>query len=185
MPATIIDGKAIAETIRAEIRADAAAVRTRLAVENPHAATAVQNVLIEVVGGIQSETRKVSDVYAHAREEVMALKRSGQLGEGEVYRYARESSFEQTVVALSILCNIEIDAVEQALQDRGHDLTLILAKVAGFSSTGAKALLLLKTADRGISTQDLDIALKNYDKLQLESAERVLGFHRARIKSAS
>jgi hypothetical protein len=160
-----------------------AAVRTRLAVENPHAAAAVQNVLIEVVGGIQSETRKVSDVYAHAREEVMALKRSGHLGEGEVYRYARENSFEQTVVALSLLCNIEIDAVEQALQDRGHDLTLIMAKVAGFSSTGAKALLLLKTAERGISTQDLEIALKNYEKLQLESAERVLGFHRARIKS--
>jgi uncharacterized protein (DUF2336 family) len=161
------------------------AVRTRLAVENPHAAATVQNVLTEVVGGIQSETRKVSDVYVHAREEVTALKRAGHLGESEVYRYAREGRFEETVVALSILCNIEIDAVEQALQERGHDLTLILAKVAGFSSTGAKALLLLKTAERGISTQDLDIALKAFDKLQTDSAERVLGFHRARLKSAS
>src|SRR2546423_14126556 len=32
MPATIIDGKAIAETIRAEIRAEAAAVRARIGV---------------------------------------------------------------------------------------------------------------------------------------------------------
>jgi uncharacterized protein (DUF2336 family) len=159
------------------------AVRARLALENPHAAAAVQSVLREVVGGIQSETRKVSDKYALAREEVMALKRAGHLGEAEAYRYAREGCFEQTVVALSLLCDIEIDAVEQALQDREHDLTLILAKVAGFSSTGAKALLLLKTADRGISTQDLDSALKSYEKLHAESAERVLGFHRARVRS--
>jgi hypothetical protein len=160
-----------------------AAVRKRLALENPHAAAALQNVLTEVVGGIQSETRKVSDAYGLAREEVMALRRAGHLGEGEVYRYAREGRFEQTVVALSLLCNVEIDAVEQALQDRGHDLALILAKVANFSSTGAKALLLLKTADRGISTQDLDIALNSYEKLQTETAQRVLGFHRARLKS--
>jgi uncharacterized protein (DUF2336 family) len=159
-----------------------AAVRTRLAVENPHAAAAVQNVLTEVVGGIQSETRKVSDVYAQAREEVMALRRTGRLGEGEVYRFAREGRFEQAAVALSLLCNIEIEAVEQGLQDRDHDLTLILARVAGFSSTGAKALLLLKTADRGISTQDLDVALRTYEKLQAETAQRVLGFHRARHK---
>ena len=32
----------------------------------------------------------------------------------------------------------------------------VLAKLAGFSSTTAKAILLLKTADRGISAQDLD-----------------------------
>ena len=35
-------------------------------------------------------------------------------------------------------------------------MALILAKLAGFSSTGAKAILLLKTADRGMSAQDLD-----------------------------
>ena len=57
---------------------------------------------------------------------------------------------------------------------------LILAKLAGFSSTGAKALLLLKTADRGISAQDLDHALKSYDQLQVATAQRVLGFYRTR-----
>jgi uncharacterized protein (DUF2336 family) len=162
-----------------------AVVRTRLAVENPQATAAVQNVLTEVVGGIQSQTRKVSDFYLHAREEVMALRRAGRLGESEVYRFAREGRFEQVVVALSLLCDIDIEAVEQALHEREHDLTLILAKVAGFSSTGTKALLLHKTSDRGISTQDLDIALRNYEKLQAETAQHVLGFHRARRQSAT
>ena len=112
----------------------------------PHAAAALQNVLTEVVGGIQSETRKVSDAYGLAREEVMALRRAGHLGEGEVYRYAREGRFEQTVVALSLLCNVEIDAVEQALQDRGHELALILDKLSNFPSTAPTPLLLAKSA---------------------------------------
>ncbi|HEY6256599.1 MAG TPA: DUF2336 domain-containing protein [Xanthobacteraceae bacterium] len=160
-----------------------ATVRTRLAMENPRASAAVQNVLTEVVGGIRAETRKASDGYASAREEVLALRRAGRLGESEVYRFAREGRFEQTAVALSFLCGIELDAVEHGLQEQGHEIVLILAKIAGFSSTGAKALLLLKTADRGISAQDLDHALRSYDQLQPATAQRVLGFYRTRIQA--
>ena len=159
-----------------------AAVRNRLTAENPNAGTALRDVLTEVVGGIQAETRKMSGKYAAANEEVQGLRRSGQLGESEVYRFAREGRFEQTVVALSLLCCVEIDAVENALREPTHQITLILAKLAGFSSTGVKALLLLKTADRGISTQDLDSALRSYGNLHVETAQRVLGFYRTRDK---
>jgi uncharacterized protein (DUF2336 family) len=159
------------------------AVRTRLAAENPAAGSTVEGVLSEVVGGIRSETRKVSSQYANAVAEVQAAKRSGRLGEAEVYKFAREGRFEETAVALSMLCGVEIDVVERALHDRGHEIVLILAKLAGFSSTGAKAILLLKTADRGISAQDLDIALRSYEKLQLDTARRVLGFYHTRIRS--
>jgi uncharacterized protein (DUF2336 family) len=160
-----------------------ATVRTRLAAENPTAAAAVEGVLSEVVGGIRSETRKISSQYATAANEVGKLKQDGNLGEAEVYKYARENRFEEAAVALSMLCSVELDAVERALHDRGHEIALILAKLAGFSSTTAKAILLLKTADRGISAQDLDNALRTYEKLQLETARRVLGFYRTRLKS--
>ena len=160
-----------------------ATVRTRLAAENPDAASAVEGVLTEVVGGIRSETRKVSSHYAEAAKEVEKLKQAGHLGEAEVYKFARENRFEEAAVALSMMCGVEIDAVERALHDRGHEIALILAKLAGFSSTTAKAILLLKTADRGISAQDLDNALRTYQKLQVDTARRVLGFYRTRLKS--
>jgi len=115
--------------------------------------------------------------------EVEAAKKGGRLGETEVYRFAREGRFEQTAVAWSFFCGLEIDVVERALHDRGHEIALILAKLAGFSSTGAKAILLLKTADRGISAQDLDSALRSYEKLQLETARRVLGTYHTRMRS--
>jgi uncharacterized protein (DUF2336 family) len=160
-----------------------ATVRSRLAAENPTAAAAVEGVLTEVVGGIRTETRKISSEYATAATEVGKLKQEGHLGEAEVYKFARENRFEEAAVALSMICSVELDAVERALQDRGHEIALILAKLAGFSSTTAKAILLLKTADRGISAQDLDNALRTYEKLQLETARRVLGFYLTRLKT--
>jgi uncharacterized protein (DUF2336 family) len=160
-----------------------ATVRSRLAAENPNAAAAVEGVVSEVVGGIRSETRKVSSHYAAAVAEVEGIKKNGRLGEAEVYQFARANKFEEAAVALSMLIGIELDAVERALHDRGHEIALILAKLAGFSSTTAKAILLLKTADRGISAQDLDSALRTYEKLQIDTARRVLSFYRARIKT--
>ena len=110
------------------------------------------------------------------------LHQAGRLGETEVYGFARERKFEETAIALSLLCGVEIDVVERALLDPGHDMALIVAKLAGFSSTTAKAILLLKPADRGMSTQDLDQALTSYGRLQVETARRVLGFYRTRLR---
>jgi uncharacterized protein (DUF2336 family) len=162
-----------------------AEVRTRLSAENPEAGTTVETVLTEVVGGIRSETRKVSPDYAAARARVEALHKAGRLGENEIHGYARERRFEETAIALSLLCGIEIDVVERALLDPGHEIALILAKVAGFSSTTAKAILLLKQAGRGMSAQDLDQALGTFARLQVETARRVFGFYRARFKGPS
>jgi uncharacterized protein (DUF2336 family) len=159
-----------------------AAVRSRLAAENPSAGRAVETVLTEVVGGIRSETRKVSPDYAAAHSQIAALHGAGKLSEAEVHHYARERKFEETAIALSLLCGMEIDVIERALLDSNHDITLILAKLAGFSSTTAKAILLLKQAGRGMSAQDLDQALSSYARLQVETARRVLGFYRTRFK---
>jgi hypothetical protein len=74
--------------------------------------------------------------------------------------------------------------VERALLDEGHEMALIIAKLAGFSSTTAKAILLLRATDRGMSAQDLDQALTSYGRLQIETARRVLGFYRTRIRLA-
>jgi uncharacterized protein (DUF2336 family) len=162
-----------------------AAVRQRLANENPAAGGAVETVLSEIVGGIRSEIRKASTDHAAARSQVEALHHAGRLGEPEVYGFARERKFEETAIALSLLSGVEIDVVERTLLDPAHELTLILAKLAGFSSTTAKAILLLKATDRGMSAQDLDQALTSYARLQAETARRVLGFYRTRTRPST
>lgn len=161
------------------------AVRSRLAAENPEAGAALEAVLGDVVGGIRSETRKVSRDYADARGRVEALHKAGRLGENEIHGFARERRFEETAIALSLVAGMEIDVVERALLDPGHEIALILCKLTGFSSTTAKAILLLKQAGRGMSAQDLDQALASYARLQIETARRVFGFYRTRFKGSA
>jgi hypothetical protein len=158
------------------------AVRARLAAENPQAGTAIEGVVAEIVGGIRNEARNASPDFAAAQAAVERQNRIRALGEAEIYQYARDRKFEETAIALSILCDTPIDVVERALLDPGAEIVLILAKVGGLSSTTTKAILLLRAADRGMSAQDLDKALTSFGKLQPDTARRVLGFFRTRIK---
>jgi len=157
-------------------------VRARLAAENPQASTAIEGVVAEVVGGIRADARNSSPYFAAAQAAVERQNRIRRIGESEIYRYARDRKFEETAIALSILCDTPIDVVERALLDPGAEIILILAKVAGLSATTTKAILLLRAADRGMSAKDLDQALASFNRLQPDTAQRVLGFFRTRVK---
>jgi uncharacterized protein (DUF2336 family) len=158
------------------------AVRARLAAENPEANLAIDGVVAEVVGGIRNEARNASRDFAAAREAVEQQNRHRRIGEAEIYQYARERKFEETAIALSLLCDTPIDVVERALLDPGAEIVLILAKVAALSSTTTKAILLLRAADRGMSAKDLEQALSSFNRLQADTARRILGFFRTRVK---
>jgi len=158
------------------------AVRARLAAENPQAGSAIDGVMAEVVGGMRDEIRHASPAFTAAEAEVERQNRIRRIGESEIYNYARDRKFEETAIGLSILCDTPIDVVERALLDPGAEIILILAKVAGLSSTTTKALLLLRAADRGMSTEDLEHALMSFNRLQPDTARRVLGFFRTRVK---
>jgi uncharacterized protein (DUF2336 family) len=159
------------------------AVRARLAAENPQAAGAdLDGVMAEVVGGIRDEARNASPAFAAAEAAVWQQNRTRPITEAEVYEYARDRKFEETAIALSMMCDTPIDVVERALLDPGAEIVLILAKVAGLSRTTTKAVLLLRAADRGMSTEDLEQALMSFNRLQPDTARRVLSFFRTRSK---
>ena len=157
-------------------------VRARLSAENPMAGSAIEGVVAEVVGGIRAEARNASPDFAAAQAAVERQNRIRRIGEAEIYQYARDRKFEETAIALSIMCDTPIDVVERALLDPGAEIILILAKVAGLSSTTTKAVLLLRAADRGMSAKDLDHALSSFNRLQPDTARRVLSFFRTRAK---
>jgi uncharacterized protein (DUF2336 family) len=159
-----------------------AAVRARLTAENPQASATIRGVVAELAQGLRDSTREASPDFAAAQAAVENLHRLRRIGEAEVLNYARERKFEETAIALSILCDTPIDVVERALLDPGAEIILILAKVAELSAATTKAILLLRAADRGMSTKDLDQALTSFHRLQPDTARRVLSFFRTRTK---
>jgi uncharacterized protein (DUF2336 family) len=162
-----------------------ASVRAKLETANPQLAEAVHDAVAEVVGHIRSELRNASPDHLTARAQVERLQQRGRLGEPDIYDFARERKFEQTVVALSFLCGVPVDVVERALLDDSPDMVLILSRAAQCSWTTAKAILLMQAADRGIAAQDLDRALKSFQRLGTDTAKRVLEFYRLRCQAGT
>jgi hypothetical protein len=88
-------------------------------------------------------------------------------------------------VAVALLCGLAIDVVETAMLDTRPDMILILGRFAGLSWTCVKAILLLRASGRGVSPHDLDQALKSFDRLQPEIAQRVVRFYQVRHDDAA
>ena len=118
--------------------------------------------------------------YSAARSRVEALHRAGKLGESEIHSFAKSEKFEETAVALSLLCGLPIEAVEQALLDERPDMVLIIAKAMGYSWATAKLMLLLRSGGRGASQHDLELALQSFDRLQVSTAQRAVRFYQTR-----
>jgi uncharacterized protein (DUF2336 family) len=156
-----------------------ASVRQKLAAADPNAAAAIRDVVAEIDGSIRAASRRASTDYAAARAEVEALHEAGRLGEPEVYAFADARKFEETAVALSLVTGAPIDLVERAMLDDNPDMTVILAKVAGFSWTTAQCIL-LRATNRALSVQDLDRALHGYSRLKASTARSIIAFYDAR-----
>ena len=160
------------------------AVRSKLATANPEAAEEIRYVVTEVVGKIRSDAVTTSRDYITARKAVKSLHQSGRLGETTVYDLAKARKFEQTAVALSLLCGLPVDVVETAMLDDRTDMLLILAKAAGVSWTTAKSILMLRGSDRALSAHDLETALTSFEKLQPETAQQAVNYYKARKNRA-
>jgi uncharacterized protein (DUF2336 family) len=162
------------------IETASATVCAKLEAANPQSAGAVHDAIAEIAGKLRSDLRNASQDHASARAQVERLHQIGRLGEADVYDFARERKFEQTAIALSLLCRVPVDVVERALLDDNADMVLILIRAAQCSWTTAKAILLMQAADRGIAAQDLDRAMKSFQRLGADTARRVLDFYHLR-----
>jgi uncharacterized protein (DUF2336 family) len=119
------------------------------------------------------------------RSEEGADEHSRSGGEAEIYRHARDGKLVKTAAALAALAGVPGDAVERALLNPRADVVLVIAKAAGLSSITTEALLRLCAADRGMSAEDVALALAKFNRLPRDSARRVLNFFRIRLEKGS
>lgn len=156
------------------------AARARLIAGNPELASAVQLAVSDVAAEISGDVRNASRAHARAKARVKRLYRTGQFSEADLHAFATARDFEQTAVALSALGDFPIELVERALIDASFDTLLILAKAAECCRATVRAVLLMRSADRGMSSMDLDDALTQYDRLQVGTARQTLEFYHLR-----
>jgi uncharacterized protein (DUF2336 family) len=159
----------------------ARAERTRLAAEQRNAGATAMGAG-DGPADHRASDREAAPDFTSARAEVERQNRIRLIGDVDVYLYARDHKFAETAAALSLLSDTPFEVVERALLDPGAELVLIVAKVAGLSPATSRVVLLLRAADRGMSSDAIEEALASFEHLQLEAAQRVLSFFRVRAK---
>jgi uncharacterized protein (DUF2336 family) len=156
-------------------------VRAKLQAEDPLNAREIHRAVAEAASLMQEKSANVSRDYAQARASVLEMQASGRLGEGDVEAFARAGRFEETTVALGLLCDLPVAAVERAMiQDRAETI-LIIARAAGLAWRAAKAVLMLRAGGRGIAAHELEQHLASYARLKLNTAREIVRFQRRRL----
>ena len=158
-----------------------ASVRAKLEAANPQAVDAIRDTIDDVATAMQHEVRETSHQYNAAARDANIRYNAHPITEANVHAPALAQNFERTVVALSKLGRVPVDLIERALLDEGEDMILILAKAADCSWITVRGLLLMYSANRKLSPDDLSRASERYKKLSQETARNVVGFHERRM----
>lgn len=161
------------------------AVRHKLATAHPEHTQEIQHVVAEAASGIQAQAATESRNYLAARTHVESLHAGGRLAETDIEAFARAGKFEETTVALAILCALPIDAVERAMVQERPETILIIAKAIGLSWLTAKAILLLRAGKRGMSPHALEQCMADFARLKRETAQQVIAFQLKRRLAGS
>ncbi len=122
--------------------------------------------------------------YTAAQQTVEALHRQGRLGEASLVEFAKAGQYEETVVTLAALCAVPIEVADRLMGGDRPDPILILCKSAGWGWPTVKTIIMARPGGNGSSSQALDNAYSNFERLSPATAQRVMRFWQARPQSA-
>jgi uncharacterized protein (DUF2336 family) len=118
--------------------------------------------------------------YSAAERVIEALRQNGKLNEAALVDFAKTGRYEETVAALASLCAVPIEVVDRLMGGERPDPILILCKSVGWGWSTAKAIIMARPPGRGTSSQGLDNASSNFERLSPATAQRVMRFWQVR-----
>jgi uncharacterized protein (DUF2336 family) len=118
--------------------------------------------------------------YREAQRIVFELHQAGKLDEAALAEFAKAGKYEETVASLSALCAVPIEVIDRLMGGERPDPVLILAKARGFTWSTAQAVITARPGGSGTSSQGLDTAYANFERLSASTAQRVLRFWQVR-----
>ncbi len=149
-----------------------------IATAPPETQAAIRRVLAKVSTEVAAKSGPRD--YALAQRTVEMLQAQGKLNEATLVDFAKSGRYEETVAALSLLCAVPIEVVDRLMAGERPDPVLILCKSAGWGWPTVKTVILTRPHSRSGSSQGLDNAYTNFERLSSATAQRVMRFWQMR-----
>jgi uncharacterized protein (DUF2336 family) len=159
-------------------RATSVVQQRLLASATPELKAEIRNVLRKVSSevGIRVGPRD----YRAAQRFVLGLHRAGRMDEVALAGFANEGKYEETVAGLAALSKVPINIADRLMAGERPDPILILCKAAAMNWPTAKSIIVLHPDRKALSSQGLDSAFANYERLSASTAQRVVRFWQVR-----
>jgi uncharacterized protein (DUF2336 family) len=152
-----------------------AVVQQRLfASATPEVQAEIRSVLARVSKEVG--TKAAPRDYREAQRTIAALRLRGQLNEGQILNFAKANQYEEMIAGLADLCAVPIDVVDRLMDGERPDPILILCKSAGWGWPTARAIMGARLGRKANSSQGLDAAYSNFERLTPATAARVIRF---------
>jgi uncharacterized protein (DUF2336 family) len=138
----------------------------------------VQAEIRRVLARVSKEvgTKAAPRDYREAQRTVATLRLRGQLNEGQILDFAKASQYEEMIAGLADLCAVPIDVVDRLMGGERPDPILILCKSIGWGWPTARAIIGARLGRKADSSQGLDAAYSNFERLTAATAARVIRF---------
>jgi uncharacterized protein (DUF2336 family) len=117
--------------------------------------------------------------YTAALAAVRALHKERKLTEADIAEFARTGRYEETIAALATLCAVPVEVADRLISGERADPVLILARAAGFGWRTVREIIIARPGPRP-SSQTLDAAHENFERLTAVTAQRVVRFWQVR-----
>jgi len=156
------------------LRATAVVQQRLFASATPEIQAEIRNVLARVSREVA--TKAAPRDYAQAQRTVAALRLRGELNESKILEFAKDGKYEEMVAGLADLCAVPIDVVDRLMGGERPDPILILCKSIGWGWPTARAIIGARLGRKANSSQGLDAAFSNFERLTTATAARVIRF---------
>jgi len=169
-----------------QLFADASeAVRHQFETTDPRKGDLIRAAVAEASNRVQAIAREDSPRYAQALSYVRSLHESDELDESHLAAFAGAGKFDETAIALSIMCDLPIAVMERLMVQSRSEQILVLAKAIGLSWATTKAILLLQAGTNGSPAHELDRCFASFTRLRPETAKKAITFYRLRERAAA
>jgi uncharacterized protein (DUF2336 family) len=156
------------------------AVQRRLEGADRRKASLFHEMVANARDDIQAQTRQRSSDYIGARAMVQSMHHTGDLTEAALAGFAGAHQFDQTAVALSLMCDLPIALVERVLVQDRPEMILVLGKAIGLTWETTRAILQVQADAGNAPRHDFEPCCASFARLQPETARKAIHFYRMR-----
>lgn len=160
------------------------AARIKLKGIDPKRGKLIREVIAGISQEMQDNARGDSRDHQLAIEAVRWINSEGRLNNAALKDFARANQFDEVAVAFDDVRSADRGLERGLVQDRS-EVIVVLTRAAELDWDSTQAILQMDARSGAQSRQQLELALGNFTKLTLSTAQKAIQFYRMRARSGA